>query len=130
MDAPANPDKPTIKKKILVVDDDPDLSSIIQEGLRGQGFDVITAADGYEALKAVKAQRPDLIVADLMMPNLKGWGLAQKLREDPQHKKIPIIHLSGTIREEHKGEELEAGDYYFPKPFDFDKLLAKIKELI
>ena len=130
MDISHNPASGTLKKKILVVDDDPDLSSIIQAGLRGHGFEVIAASDGFEALKQVKTHHPDLVVADLMMPNLKGWGLAQKLRDDPQHKKIPIIHLSGTIRDEHKGDELEAADYYFPKPFDFDKLLAKIRELL
>ena len=118
------------KKKILVVDDDPDMAQIIEGGLALQGFEVATASDGFEALRQVDAFQPDLIISDLVMPNLKGWGLTQKLKSDPLRKKIPIIHLSGLIQEERAGSELEPGDYYFPKPFDFDKLLAKIRELI
>ena len=117
-------------KKILVVDDDLDILKVIKLHLDSGGFETITAADGEKALALVEKMKPDLIIADLLMPNLNGWWLAKKLKEDSQFKNIPIIMLSAILANDSPPAERELGDYYMAKPVKFEKLLEKIKELI
>ena len=118
------------KKKILIVDDDQDILKLIKVRLLSNGFLVMTAEDGAEALKQVELDPPDLIVADLMMPDLNGWRLSQILKSDARYKKIPIILLSAILEREGPAADIEVGDYYLPKPFDGEKLIGKIKELL
>ena len=117
-------------KKILVVDDDLDILKVIKLHLDSGGFETIVAADGEKAFALVEKMKPDLIIADLLMPNLNGWWLAKKLKEDPQYKKIPMIMLSALLTNDSPPAERELGDYYMAKPVKFEKLLEKIREFL
>ena len=119
-----------MSKRILVVDDDQGILKVIKIHLEANGYETVVASDGEEAFKEVERQKPDLVVADLIMPNLNGWWLSQKLKEDLRFKEIPLILLSGLLDKDGPPEGNEVGDYYMAKPLKFDKLLAKIKELI
>ena len=117
-------------KKILVVDDDPDMLRVIEITLKNNGYAVTTAIDGELALHKVTLAIPDLIVADLNMPNLSGWRMSQKLKEDERFKNIPIIQLSGLLDKDGVPDETETGDFHMAKPFDPEKLIEKIAELL
>ncbi len=115
------------REKILVADDNPDMREYITKLLE-RNYDIITATDGLEALKAAKAEQPSLILSDIMMPNLDGLGLLKQLREDAVTKTIPLIFLSARAGEEAKIEGIEAGaDDYLVKPFSAKELLARVQ---
>src|SRR5690242_9350663 len=101
------------KKKILVVDDEPDAVELIAFNLRGAGYDVITAEDGEEALKKARQARPDLIVLDLMLPEIDGLEVCRMMRNDPNISKTPIVMLTAKAEEIDRvlGLELGANDY-------------------
>jgi CheY-like chemotaxis protein len=80
--------------KVLVVDDNPDERQIYSALLRYKGFDVLEAADGFEAIKVAKAERPDVVLVDYMMPQITGLGVAVTLRNTPETKSIPIICMT------------------------------------
>ena len=117
--------------KILVVDDDQDIVFMIKSVLEKSGYVVDTAPDGYEALKKVKADIPDLMIVDLTMPEMDGWRLSMNVRQDEKCKNIPIIVLSGLLAEEEsKPEANEPYNVLMAKPFDILKLVNKVKELL
>ena len=112
--------------RILVADDNADMREYVQR-LLSQYYNVETVADGQEALAAVHAHRPDLVVADVMMPNLDGFGLLRSLRENPATSTLPIILLSARAGEESRVEGLNAGaDDYLIKPFGAREMLARV----
>lgn len=116
-----------MKTKILLVDDERDIVEFLQYNLEKEGFDVIQAYDGNEALDKIN-QKPDLVILDIMMPKLNGFEVYQKIRENNSYKDIPIIFLtakSGEI-DEIKGLELGASDY-IQKPISPKKLIARVK---
>jgi two-component system alkaline phosphatase synthesis response regulator PhoP len=116
-----------MKVKILLVDNENDIVEFLQYNLEKEGFEVIPAYDGIEALERIK-QKPDLIILDIMMPKLDGFEVYKKIRENNQYKDIPIIFLtakSGEI-DEIKGLELGASDY-IQKPISPKKLIARVK---
>ena len=117
-------------KRILVVDDDPDMVYILKATLEKQGYEVVTAEDGEQALRTIKTNAPDLMIVDLTMPNMNGWRFSLKVREDERYKTTPIIVLSGLLTDETPPEEFESGSVYVPKPFDIFKLMDKVKELL
>ena len=117
-------------KKILVVDDDVEIVTLIKMRLSARGYEVITAEDGRDALAQVQRHLPDLVVADLSMPNLDGWRFSQRIRDNEKFKKMPIILLSALVEKEGPADAIEVGDFYMAKPFDAEKLLAKIKEFL
>jgi PAS domain S-box-containing protein len=113
--------------KILVADDNADMRDYLRR-LLSQQYEVEAVSDGLAALTAVRQQLPDLILTDLMMPNLDGFGLLQALRNDPQTREIPIILLSARAGEESRIEGLEAGaDDYLTKPFSARELLTRVE---
>ena len=124
--------------KILVVDDDPDILDAITMILESQGYDVVTAQDGVEGLANLKAENPDLMILDLMMPKMDGFGVCKEL-QDPRwskYKNIPILMLT-SVREEasRRRYELETGlelevDDYVEKPMSPDVLLDRVNKLI
>src|SRR3989338_1026771 len=123
------------RKKILLVDDDLDITDIVKTALEKRGYEVMTASNGYAALKAVTAHHPDLIIVDLIMPELNGWQFSQILKQDKKYepyKSIPLIVTSALVDKEKEGppSDMEMGDYYLAKPFEPDKLFSKIKELL
>lgn len=122
-------------KYILVVDDDPDLVEAVSMNLEAKGFKVGKAYDGVEAWDSIKAQRPDLIVLDVMMPRKNGYELCDELKTDDQFKAIPVILLTAvgsavnsTTYTHADGMQTQADDYV-PKPVDLDKLAALVGEL-
>ena len=116
--------------KILVVDDDVEIVTLIKMRLSARGYDVVTAADGRDALAQVQQHSPDLVVADLNMPNLDGWRFSQRVRDNAKFKTIPIILLSAMIEKEGKASKYEVGDYFMSKPVMVDKLLAQIEDYL
>jgi len=119
-----------MSKKILVVDDDVDMVHILKSTLQKQGYEVITASDGDQALRLIKTNVPDLMIVDLTMPVMNGWSFNMKARADARYKTTPIIILSGLLESEASSEKTEDGLTYVPKPFDIFKLMDKVKELL
>jgi DNA-binding response OmpR family regulator len=124
--------------KILVVDDDPDILEAISMILESQGYEVVTACDGVEGLANLKAEKPDLLILDLLMPKMDGFAVCKEL-QDPRwarYKDIPILILT-SVREEasRRRYELETGleldvDDYVEKPVAPDTLLERVGRLI
>ena len=104
---------PLVKSRILVVDDINKNLQIVGTVLRNQGYEVMPAASGAEALKCVRAQLPDLILLDLMMPEMDGLEVCRRLKADPATRQVPVIFLTASNEMEHlvKGFEMGAVDY-------------------
>jgi DNA-binding response OmpR family regulator len=119
------------KKRILLVDDEVDIVTMIRMRLEASGFEVIVATDGKEALNAARTYNPDLIILDLMLPTMDGFHVARMLKYDARYKDIPIIMLTAKAGEgDRKTGEGVGVNAYFNKPFEAEKLLAKIRELL
>jgi DNA-binding response OmpR family regulator len=119
------------KKKILVVEDEAELTGAIRIRLEQAGYEVLTAYDGQEGLEKARAENPDLIILDLMLPKLDGYKVCRMLKFDEKYRKIPVVML--TARAQEKDEDLgyEVGaDAFITKPFKYQVLLAKITELL
>jgi len=113
------------KKRILIVDDEPQITRVLRTSLTGHGYDVRSAADGESALETYGDWGPDLVITDLSMPNLDGIELCRRLRKISS---VPIVVLSVKGEEQTKVEALDAGaDDYVTKPFGMDELLARIR---
>ncbi len=118
-------------KKILIVDDEPDLVELVSYNLKKEGFRVSSAADGETALEAIKKGGIDLVVLDLMLPGISGIELCRMLRRNPKTESIPIIMLTARGEEQDRVTGLDAGaDDYVPKPFSPRELLARIKAVL
>ena len=118
------------KKKILIVDDEPEFAKLIKTRLTSEGYLVDTAKDGQQGLDKVKAC-PDLVILDVMMPNLGGIEFAKIIKESPQTAKIPIIFLTAKEDEQTRIDGIRSGaDYFLTKPFDSAELLEVIKKLV
>lgn len=116
------------KKTVLVVDDEASIRELLRQELEAEGYAVREAADGREALAEVKKEKPDLIVLDVMMPELSGFDVTAVLRNDPETFNIPIIILS-IMQDQERGVRLGV-DRYFTKPMDTSKLLKEIETLL
>jgi two-component system, OmpR family, response regulator len=114
--------------RILMVDDDPNIRELARLFLRNEGFDVIEAADGLQALNRLETIKVDLAILDVMMPNLDGWELCQRLKEDYD---FPILMLTakGETSQKLKGFELGTDDYMV-KPFEPLEMVARVKALL
>lgn len=119
------------KKKILVVDDEPDLVRVISDRLEAKGFNIVTAFDGKEGLDKAYSEKPDLIILDLMMPEMSGYDVCRKLKIDDNFKNIPILILTAKFEPNdiEFGKEMGA-DAYLTKPLELDVLLDKVNELL
>ncbi len=111
---------------ILVVDDDPSILSTVSEILDLEGYPVETAANGAEALRAVERSRPSLVLLDMRMPVLDGWGFARALKE--RGLKLPILVMTAAQNARRWAEEIGA-DGYLAKPFDLLNLLDAVERL-
>ena len=122
------------QKHILVVDDDPDLVEALGMKLASRNFRVSKAYDGVEAWEKIKADKPDLMILDVMMPRKNGYQLCDEIKADVQYKNIVVILLTAvadavatTSYTHHDGKKTLADDY-IPKPIDLDKLVAMVEE--
>ena len=118
-------------KRILVVDDEAKLLRAVAVDLRGEGYDVVTARNGAEALALVAQSLPDLIVSDIRMPGMDGYQLARRLRENARTAIIPIIFLTAKDTSADRIEGFRSGvDAYITKPFEPDELLVVIAGIL
>jgi two-component system alkaline phosphatase synthesis response regulator PhoP len=124
------------KKRILVVDDEPDFAGIVQENLEREGFAVEVAYDGIEGIEKVHANPPDAIVLDVMMPEKDGYKVCAELKADERYAGIPIIlltavasHVTSTRYSHADGMSTEADDY-LAKPASAEQITKCIKELL
>lgn len=117
--------------RILAVDDEPDLTDLLHYHLTKAGHDVAIAATGWEAIESVKQRRPDLILLDLMLPDLDGFGVCELLRNDPETATIPVIIISAWSSSDSRqmGAELGALDY-LTKPFSPAELVHRVNSLV
>jgi two-component system alkaline phosphatase synthesis response regulator PhoP len=124
------------KKRILVVDDEPDFCAIVQGQLEKEGFAVELAYDGVQGLEKVQANPPDAIVLDVMMPEMDGYEMCNKLKSDEKYVDIPIIlltavasHVTSTRYSHRDGMSTEADDY-IAKPASAEEIADSIKRLL
>jgi two-component system alkaline phosphatase synthesis response regulator PhoP len=118
-------------KKILVVDDDPNIMKLLTFRLSAEGYNVVTASDGQEALDKVRQEKPDLIILDITLPLLDGYQVCSTLRADEQYKYIPVVMLTASKEMKEIAVGLESGAVaYIQKPFKADVLLGIIKGFI
>ncbi len=115
-------------KKILLVDDEPEILEICHDYLKASGYDVVTAKDGLQGLALARREKPDLIVTDLMMPEMDGIDLIHAIRRE---NNVPIIMLTARVEETDKLIGLEIGaDDYITKPFSPRELVARVKVVL
>jgi CheY-like chemotaxis protein len=117
---------------ILIVEDVPDILRLLEETLKFKGYRAVTAFNGQEALEKIQQERPRLIITDIMMPKLDGFGLVHRLRINPETREIPVIFLTATyVAMEDKAFALNIGATRFiEKPVNFDQFLGTIQELL
>jgi len=117
---------------ILIVDDDPNIRELISVNLISSGYAVVEASNGRDAIVKTQASPPDLIVLDIMMPEIDGWEFCKFVRDDPLLEKIKIIMLTARGAEKDKliGREIFKADEYMTKPFDIDQLKTTIGRLL
>ena len=119
------------KGKILVVDDEIYIVHILDFSLGMEGYEVVTALDGEQALHKVKSDKPDLVVLDIMMPKLDGYETCKILKNDPETKNIPVILLSAKGRNVDQKMGFQVGaDDYITKPFSPRKLVERINAVL
>ena len=119
------------KGKILVVDDEIYIVHILDFSLGMEGYEVLTALDGEQALEKARAEKPDLIVLDIMMPKLDGYETCKRLKADPTTKDVPVILLSAKGRNVDQKVGFEVGaDDYITKPFSPRKLVERINAIL
>ena len=118
-------------KKILVVDDEPDLVELVSYNLKKEGYKVVTAPDGEEALEKLRKGPFDLVILDLMLPGIQGVELCRMIRNDPKTEAVPVIMLTarGEVSDRIRGLETGADDYLV-KPFNPKELAARVKALL
>lgn len=120
-----------VKRRILVVDDEPDTVELIEYNLRNAGFEVLVAYNGVEALQRARREQPDLIVLDLMLPEIEGLEVCKTLRRDPMTSEIPIVMCTARASEIDRIVGLEVGaDDYLTKPFSPRELVLRVKNLL
>ena len=119
------------KGRILVVDDEIYIVHILDFSLGMEGYEVLTALDGEQALEKARAEKPDLIVLDIMMPKLDGYETCKRLKADPEIKDVPVILLSAKGRNVDLKVGFEVGaDDYITKPFSPRKLVERINAIL
>ncbi len=120
-----------VRAKILVVDDEPEAVELVEFNLKQAGYDVVTAADGAEALKKARALLPSLVVLDLMLPEVDGLEVCKMLRRDPSTAAIPIVMVTAKAAEIDRVLGLELGaDDYITKPFSPREMVLRLKKLL
>ncbi|MCK4303871.1 MAG: response regulator [Candidatus Eisenbacteria sp.] len=118
-------------KRILVVDDEVYIAHILEFSLGMEGYRVVTATDGNEALKKAAEDNPDLIVLDIMMPGMDGYEVCRRLKADEQFAETPIILLTAMDGEADRDKGMEVGaSAYMTKPFRPAELIARIRGLL
>jgi twitching motility two-component system response regulator PilH len=123
-------------KKILVVDDEEELLEAINKALSAEGYDVTTVTTASDAMNKARTIKPDLLLMDIVLPDIEGPEAVRKLSEDPLTKNIPVVFLSGIITREHENEassEVRVGNRSYRalcKPFSSKELMIEVRKAI
>lgn len=118
-----------MREKILVVDDDEKITSMLRRGLAFEGYTVATASNGLDGLKQMMEQDPDLLILDVMMPQVDGWEVVRRLREGGSSVPVLMLTAKDEVSDRVKGLDLGADDYLV-KPFALEELLARVRVLL
>jgi len=120
-----------MSKKVLIVDDEPNIVISLEFLMKKEGYEVTVARDGQEAVERIQADRPDLVVLDVMMPKMNGFEVCATIRKDPNFGSVRILMLTAKGREAEVKKGLSLGaDDYMPKPFSTHELVDKAKCLL
>ena len=120
-----------MKEQILVVDDDPDILQFVRMNLELEGFEVVTAQGGREALEKAQDRPPELVMLDVMMPEMDGLTVLSKLRSSPATANVPVIVLTAKALAEDRVKGLDLGaDDYITKPFELEELVARVRTVL
>ncbi|HAX75952.1 MAG TPA: DNA-binding response regulator [Cyanobacteria bacterium UBA11372] len=115
-------------KRLLLIDDDPNLILLVKDYLEFRGYEVVTAENGREALEVLDREMPDLIICDVMMPEMDGYTFVKHVREEPRTSWIPVLFLSAKGQSQDKVKGLNTGaDVYMVKPFEPEELVAQVE---
>jgi len=115
-------------RRLLLIDDDPNLILLVKDYLEFRGYDVITAENGREALEVLEQETPDMIICDVMMPEMDGYSLVSAIRQDPKTSWIPVLFLSAKGQSQDRVKGLNIGaDVYMVKPFEPEELVAQVE---
>ncbi len=120
------------KKKILIVDDEKDMLTVLEKWLIVKGFDVVSAVNGTDAIQLAQSHKPDLIVLDVCLPDMDGGEVAKMIKENPETENIPIIFLTALLSkdEEEKNSQVTGGNVMLAKPYNINEILTVIKSHI
>ncbi|MDQ2106205.1 response regulator [Azospirillum isscasi] len=122
--------EPSVKKKVLTVDDSRTMRDMVSFTLKGAGYDVVEAADGQQALGVIGANKVDLVITDLNMPVMDGLTLIRRLRATPAHRTLPILMLTTEADEKKKAEGRAVGATgWIVKPFNPEKLISVVQKV-
>lgn len=120
-----------MSKRVLIVDDEPNIVISLEFLMKREGFAVSVARDGEEALERIRAERPDLVILDVMMPKLNGFEVCETVRTDPQLAAVRILMLTAKEREAEMRKGISLGaDAYIAKPFSTRDLVDRVKSLL
>jgi CheY-like chemotaxis protein len=117
--------------KLLLVEDHEEIWDFLSRRLRRRGFEVLVATDGREGIEMARAERPDLILLDMNLPEVDGWTAARQIKNDPDMGATPIIALTAHALAGDRDKAMAAGcDDYHPKPVDFSRLIGQIDAIL
>lgn len=115
-------------KRLLLIDDDPNLILLVKDYLEFRGYEVVTAENGREALEVLEKEIPDMIICDVMMPEMDGYTLVDHVRQDPRTSWVPVLFLSAKGQSQDRVKGLNTGaDVYMVKPFEPEELVAQVE---
>lgn len=115
-------------KRLLLIDDDPNLILLVKDYLEFRGYEVITAENGQEALEVLQKETPDMIICDVMMPQMDGYTFVEHVRKDSRTSWIPVLFLSAKGQSQDRVKGLNTGaDVYMVKPFEPEELVAQVE---
>jgi two-component system, OmpR family, alkaline phosphatase synthesis response regulator PhoP len=117
--------------RVLLVEDEQDVAELIRYNLTKEGYDVVLCGNGNDALRLTRENRPDVILLDIMVPQLNGWEVCRRIKKDPELAAIPVIMVSGRVEEGDKVLGFEVGaDDYVTKPFSPRELIARVRAVL
>lgn len=118
--------------KIMVVDDEPDVVDLVKLVLESDGFDVVTAYSGKECLEKIEKEMPDLVLLDIMMPQMDGWEVFRRIKANEKTRDIPVAMLTAKTQSIDKmiGLHVVKVDDYITKPFGRSELLERVKKIL
>ncbi|KKS19138.1 MAG: Response regulator receiver protein [Parcubacteria group bacterium GW2011_GWC1_41_7] len=118
--------------KVLIVEDDKFLRTLLEKKLRSESFEVVTAADGEEAMNQLVSTNPDMVLLDIILPKISGFSFLEQVQKDPNLNKIPVIILSNLAQGEdvQKGKDLGAIDYFVKANTSLEDLIKKVRAFL